>query len=135
MNKNELINELKKCKNKEEVKELLKNNDIDIKEEIIDNYFNDSSLSDLELSNVDGGCNSIADALARTYNSGDSPKFYLNQKVTNSGSFGIIVKVYPIKVSYNDGAYKGDMFKYDVKDSFNRILYNVAECYLREYTE
>lgn len=135
MNKTELLNELKNCKNKEEVKELLKNNDIDVKEEVIDKYYNKSSLSDLELSNVNGGCNSIADALARTYNSGDSPKFYLNQKVTNSGSFGIIVKVYPNKVSYNDAAYKGEMFKYDVKDSFNRILYNVAECYLREYTE
>lgn len=99
--KKELIEKIKECNNKNELDNLLKENNIVLKEEELNKYYsliNEKEISDNELDSVSGGCGEFD-----RKDSGSTPKFSVGEKVTveNRGE-AIITYVSPFKKEFKD---------------------------------
>lgn len=127
--KKELFKKIKECNNKNELDNLLKENNIVLKEDELNKYYsliNKKEISDNELDSVSGGCGEFD-----RKDSGSSPKFSVGEQVTveNRGE-AIITYVSPYKKAFNDDNGKTyNVFTYKLKYQNGAII----DCEIPEY--
>lgn len=119
MNKQEILKQINNAATKEEMLEIIKENNLDIPEEKVDLFLDKKALKDDELNNVNGGMSS-------SDNSGDTPKFKVGDKVDIAWRWdddATIMEVYDHKEYYEGNSKKGLQYKYrvDFKNFLGRL--------------
>lgn len=112
MNKEEILNQLNNAATKEEALEIIKQNNLSISEDKVDSYFDDKSLSDEALNNINGGF------MTRFSDSGDTPKFQVGDRVDiymTRDDDAKVTFVYPTKGSDGYSTIFGWQFRYEVR--------------------
>lgn len=102
MNKEEILKQINNATTKEEMLEIIKENNLDIPEEKVDLFLDKKALKDDELNNVNGGMSS-------SDNSGDTPKFKVGDKVDIAWRWdddATIMEVYDHKEYYEGNSKK-----------------------------